>query len=115
MRAQACHRLSTSWALLCPVPTEKEGEGPRAGEQKAAWGEARREGQGLERRGGKELKGRRGQRKGHYVRSRGGIQKGTGQEARQAELSLTGLGLTLRAASSDSFFSRFFSSRGNFS
>lgn len=40
---------------------------------------------------------------------------GGGEEVCQVELRLTGLGLALQAASSDSFFSRFFSSRGNFS
>lgn len=40
---------------------------------------------------------------------------GAGEEVCQVELRLTGLGLALRAASSDSFFNRFFNSKGNFS
>lgn len=40
---------------------------------------------------------------------------GGGRGASQAELGPAGLGCALRVASSDSFFSRFFSSSGNFS
>lgn len=108
MRAQACNRLSSSWALLCPVPTEKEEANPGQGRGKLPGAGTRAKGRRMTERNAGTEKARDGRR-------RGGTQKGTGREARQAELSLAGLGLTLRAASSDSFFSRFFSSRGNFS
>lgn len=110
MRAQACNRLSSSWALLCPVPTEKEEANPGQGRGKLPGAGTRAKGRRMTERNAGTEKARDGRR-----RRRGGTQKGTGREARQAELSLAGLGLTLRAASSDSFFSRFFSSRGNFS
>lgn len=56
--------------------------------------------------------GQKGQEEqGDQQEGRGGRQAG----AFQAELRPTDLGCALRAASSDSFFSRFFSSSGNFS
>lgn len=75
------------------------------------------------RGGGKEAGG--GHRQGAEMRTGGSKGKGAPagremkaegrQEPAQAELRPTDLGWALRAASSDSFFSRFFSSSGNFS
>lgn len=52
-----------------------------------------------------------GQREGRRRRGR----EAAVQEALQAELRSAALGWALREVSSDSFFSRFFSSSGNFS
>lgn len=52
-----------------------------------------------------------GQREGRRQRGR----EAAAQEGLQAELRSAALGCALREVSSDSFFSRFFSSSGNFS
>lgn len=100
---------------ICPVPALKEG-GEKGGLGRRAWGRG-----GEKEGGGAEMRSRGSRRKGASSAPGAGAPAARGDKSRrqagapQAELRPTDLGWALRAASSDSFFSRFFSSSGNFS
>lgn len=90
------------------------GDGMKEGEEEVQEG---RRGRGKEGGGGHRqgAEMRSGGSKGRGHQQVGETKAEGRQEAPQAELRPTDLGWALRAASSNSFFKRFFSSSGNFS
>lgn len=91
---------------LAPASSQREGRDEGTGREEAMRKEKVRKAQ-VDRAEGAE----QGQREGRRRRGR----EAAVQEALQAELRSAALGWALREVSSDSFFSRFFSSSGNFS